>query len=166
MPAAEYDATPKEVRSFALLQIGLIGVFLVLLFFMLGGSDADYPPTWLAIALVVPIGIGAFFAERVWLSASPLPPDANTDDLQAEAVGIFAGQTVRKLFYCSAPLLPAIIVAFVGDYGGWPLVIAGFPGLAVIIWEIWPSLRNTSMTAAMLDSGGAESGLIESFRES
>jgi hypothetical protein len=166
MPSAEYDATPKEIRNFALLQIGLIGGFLVLLFFMLGGSDADYPPAWLAIALVVPIAIGAFFAERVWLSASPMPADAKPSELQAEAVGIFAGQTVRKLFYCSAPLLPAIVVAFVGDYGGWPLVIAGFPGVAVIAWETWPSLRNTSMTAAMLDSGGAESGLVESFLES
>ena len=95
-----------------------------------------------------------------------MPADAKPSELQAEAVGIFAGQTVRKLFYCSAPLLPAIVVAFVGDYGGWPLVIAGFPGVAVIAWETWPSLRNTSMTAAMLDSGGAESGLVESFLES
>ena len=44
MPSAEYDAIPKQVRNFALLQIGLVGGFLVLLFFMFGGSDADYPP--------------------------------------------------------------------------------------------------------------------------
>jgi hypothetical protein len=166
MPSAEYDATPKEIRNFAVLQIGLIGLFLVLLFFMLGGSDADYPPWWLAVALVVPLAIGAFFAERVWLSASPLPADAPADELRGEAVGVFAGQTVRRLFYTAAGLLPAIIVAFVGDYGGWPLVIAGFPGLAVIGWEVWPSLRNTSMTAAMLDSQGADSQLVESFLES
>jgi hypothetical protein len=36
----------------------------------------------------------------------------------------------------------------------------------VIAWETWPSLRNTSMTAAMLDSAGAESGLVESFLDS
>lgn len=166
MPSAEYDATAREVRNFALVQIWLAGGFLVLLFFMFGGSDADYPPAWLAISLVVPIAIGAFFAERVWLSASPLPPDAPLVEQQGRAVGIFAGQTVRKSVYCFVTLLPAAIVAIVGDYGGWPLVIAGFPGVAVIIWETYPSLRNTSMTAAMLDSRGADSGLVESFLDS
>lgn len=166
MPSAEYDATPKEIRNFALLQVGLVAGFLVLLFFMLGGSDADYPPIWMCIALVVPIAVGAFFAERVWLTASPLDPDDSVRDQRGQAIGVFAGQTVRKLFYCSIPLLPAIAVAFAGDHGGWPLVIAGFPGVAVIAWETWPSLRNTSMTAAMLDSQGAESHLVESFRES
>ena len=165
MPSAEYDATPKEVRNFALLQVGLVGGFLVLLFFMLGGSDADYPPTWLAIALVVPIAVGAFFAERVWLTAAPLSPDTPALEVRNQAVGVFAGQTVRKFFYGFATLLPGVATAFVGDYGGWPLVIVGFPGLAVIMWETWPSLRNTSMTAAMLDAKGAESHLVESFLE-
>jgi hypothetical protein len=165
MPSAEYDATPKEVRNFALLQIGLVGAFLVLLFFMFGGAVDDYPPTWLAIALVVPIAIGAFLSERVWLSASPLSADEPPFELRNQAVGVFAAQTVRKFFYCFATLLPAVVVTFVGDYGGWPLVIAGFPGLAVIGWETWPSVRNTSKTAAMLDSKGAESHLIESFLE-
>ncbi|AXT85209.1 hypothetical protein C6I20_08415 [Aeromicrobium sp. A1-2] len=165
MPSAEYDANPREIRNFSLLQVGLTGGFFVLLFFMLGGSDADYPPIWLAVLLVVLIGVGAFFAERVWLSASPLSPEADPRDVRGEAIGVFAGQTVRKLAYCEAPLLFAVLVAFVGDFGGWPLVIAGFPGLAVLAWETWPGLRNTSMTAAMLDSQGAESHLVESFLE-
>jgi hypothetical protein len=166
MPSAEYEATPKEVRNFAQLQIGLVGGFLVLLFFMLGGSDADYPPAWLAVTLVVPIAVGAFLAERVWLTASPLPADMPPPELRNQAVGLFAGQTVRKFFYCFAALLPGVIAAFVGDYGGWPLVIVGFPGIAVLMWETWPSLRNTSLTAAMLDSQGAQSHLVESFIES
>ncbi|KRC64132.1 hypothetical protein ASE12_04745 [Aeromicrobium sp. Root236] len=164
MPSAEYDATPKEVRNFALVQIGMVAAFLVALFFLFGGSDADYPPAWLAVALVVPIAVGAFFAERVWLRASPLSPETPPHELRNEAIGVFAAQTVRKFFYCFfAMIIPACAVTFAGDYGGWPLVIAGFPGLAVIGWETWPTLRNTSMTAAMLDSQGAESHLVESF---
>jgi hypothetical protein len=166
MPSAEWDADPREIRNFALTQIGLFFGFFVLLFFMLGGRDADYPPTWLAIVLVALIGVGAFFAERVWLSASPLSLEEDPREVRIQALGVFAAQSVRKLFYCSAPLLLAVVVAFVGDYGGWPLVIAGFPGIAVLAWETWPGLRNTSMTAAMLDSGGADSQLIESFRTS
>jgi hypothetical protein len=166
MPSAEYDATPRELRNFVLFQIWMAGGFLVLLFFLFGGSDADYPPVWLAIALVVPIAVGAFFAERVWLSASPLPPDVPPADQTGMAVDIFTGQTVRKSAYTFLTLLPAVVVAVVGDYGGWPLVIAGFPGVAVIIWETYPSLRNTSMTAAVLDSQGADSRLVESFLES
>jgi hypothetical protein len=52
MPSDEYQSTPAEVRKFALLQIGLTAVFLVVFFFMLGGSDAPYPPVWMAVLLV------------------------------------------------------------------------------------------------------------------
>lgn len=163
MPREEFDATPAEVRNFALLQVALTAAFFVLLFFMLGGSDADYPPVWLSIALVVLVGVAAFLAERVWLSTSPLPADLDPAEQQRLAVGVFAGQTVRKLAICEAPLLIAVLVTFVTDHGGWPLVIAGFPGLLVLVWEVWPTLRNTSMTAAMLDAKGADSRLVESF---
>jgi hypothetical protein len=165
MPSEEFDATPAEVRSFALLQVGLTAAFFVLLFFMLGGTAEDYPPVWLCLVLVALVGVGAWLAERVWLSSSPLPADADPTEARARAVGIFAGQTVRKLIYCEIPLLFSVLVGFVGGYGGWPLVVAGFPGLLVLAWEVWPSLRNTSMTAAMLDSQGAESHLVESFIE-
>lgn len=163
MPSDEYDATPAEVRSFALLQIGLTAGFLLLLFFMLGGSDADFPPIWLTVALLALVALGAFLSERVWLTGSPLPADADPAELREEAVGVFAAQTVRKLLYCELPLLVAVIVTFVAGHGGWPIVIAGFPGMLVLTWEVWPTPRNTSMTAAMLDSQGADSRLVESF---
>lgn len=163
MASEEFDASPSEVKNFALLQLGLTAGFLVLLFFMLGGSDADYPPIWLTLLLVALTGVGAFLSERVWLTATPLSADADPDEVQRQAVGIFAAQTVRKLVYCEAPLLFAVIVTFVADHGGWPLVIAGFPGLLVLAFEVWPSPRNTSMSAAMLDSQGADSQLVESF---
>ena len=110
------------------------------------------------------IALTAFFAERVWLSARPHDPDRDPEEMQAEAVGIFAGQIVRKLAYCEAGVIFAVVVGFVAPYGGWPMLIGGVPGLALIAFETWPSLRNTSMTAAMLDSEGAESGLVEAFR--
>jgi hypothetical protein len=163
MPSVEYDATAPEVRHFVLLQMALTAVFYVVLFFVLGGTDADLPPAWLSVALVVIVGVGAFLAERVWLTASPLPADGDPDRLRREAIGVFAGQTVRKLMICEVPLLIAVVVAFVVDHGAWPLVIAGFPGLLVLAWEVWPSLRNTSLCAGMLDSKGADSQLVESF---
>lgn len=163
MPSVEYEATPSEVRSFALVQIGLTAVFFVLLFFMLGDSSEPFPPVWLCVVLIALVGLGAFLAERVWLDTSPLAPSADPDEAQREAVGVFAGQTVRKLVYCEVPLLIAVGVAFVTDHGGWPLVVAGFPGLLVLVWEVYPSPRNTSLTAAVLDSQGAESQLVESF---
>ncbi len=143
--------------------MALTAAFYVLLFFVLGGIDADFPPAWLAVALVVLVGIGGFLANRVWLTGTPLPADAEPELVRRDAIGIFAGQTVRKLMFCEAPLLIAVIIAFVTNYGGWPFVIAGFPGLLVLAWEVWPTLRNTSKCAAMLDSQGADSQLVESF---
>ena len=165
MSSAEYDATPAEVRRYAVLQLVLVGGFLVLLFFMNGGDDADFSPWWAVAVQLVLIGVGTFLAERVWLTASPLPADADPAALRDQAVGIFAAQTVRKLLYCTAPLLFGVVLALVTDHGGWPVAVAGFPGLLVLTWEIWPTVRNTSMTAAMLDSRGADSQLVESFRE-
>jgi hypothetical protein len=163
MPSVEYADNPRELRNFAMLQWTLTAGFFVLLFWMLGGTDADFPPVWLAGALVATVIAGTVFAERAWHSVRPLPVDTNARDLRGTAVGIFAKLTVRKLIFCEVPLLLAVLVAFVTPYAGWPLVIAGFPGLLVLAWETWPSLRNTSMAAAMLDAAGAKSGLVESF---
>ena len=164
MPSPEYETSPSEVRTFAYLQLGLTTVFLILLFFAFGGTGGAFPPWWVIVMLLAVNGITAILAERVWLSARPMDPDADPDELQAEAVGIFAGQIVRKLAFCEAGVIFAVIVGFVTPYGGWPMLIGGVPGLALIAFETWPSLRNTSMTAAMLDSEGAESGLVEAFR--
>ncbi len=163
MPSAEYNASPREIRNFAALQLGITGAFLVALFAICGGTDADYPPPWLSAALIVPLMVAAVFAERVWLNGSPLPAGPDRSRLQSEAVDVFASQTFRKLLYVEAAMLPAVVVAFVGSYGAWPIVIAGFPGILLLAWETYPTRRNVSRTAAMLDSRGAESGLVEGF---
>ncbi len=163
MPSAEYNTSPREIRNFATLQLALTGAFLVILFLLNGGSDANYPPTWLAVLLVIPIPVAAFLAERVWLSASPLSPSADSVQLRAEALSIYTSHTVRKLIYVEAAMLPGVIAAFVAPYGGWPIVIVGFPGILLLAWATWPTLRNVSRTAAMLDAGGAKSGLVEGF---
>ncbi len=164
MQTPEYETSPSEVRTFAFLQLGLTTVFLVLLFFAFGGTSGTFPPWWLIAVLLAVNALTAFLAERVWLSARPMSPDRDPDEMQAEAVGVFASQIVRKLAYCEAGVIFAVVVGFIAPYGGWPMLIGGVPGLALLAFETWPSLRNTSMTAAMLDSDGAESRLVEAFR--
>jgi hypothetical protein len=164
MQTPEYETSPSEVRTFALLQLGLMAVFLTLLFLAFGGIDADRPPWWIIALLLAVVAICGFLAERVWMSARPLEPGGDPEELKVRAVGIFAGQVVRKLAYCTAAVVFAVAVGFVGPWGGWPMLIGGVPGLALLTFETWPSLRNTTITEAMLDSGGAESGLVEAFR--
>jgi len=164
MPSAEYNTTPREIRNFAALQLGLTGVFLVIMFAINGTTDADYPPAWLSAVLVVPIVVAVVLAERVWLTGEPLPADLDRLELTSRSLDAYASQTFRKLIYVEASMLLAVIVAFAGSYGGWPIVIAGFPGILLLAWEIYPTRHNTSRTAAMLDSRGAESGLVEGFR--
>lgn len=164
MRTPEYETSPSEVRTFAFLQLGLTTVFLALLFLAFGGTGADLPPWWLIAVLLAVVAITGFLAERVWLRARPINPRGDPDEMQAQAVGIFAGQIVRKLAYCEAGVIFAVVVGFVAPYGGWPMLIGGVPGLALLAFETWPSLRNISMTEAMLDSEGAKSGLVEAFR--
>jgi hypothetical protein len=164
MQTPEYETSPSEVRTFALLQLGLMAVFLTLLFLAFGGTGADLPPWWIIASLLVVVAISFVLAERVWMSTPPLAPDGDPDEMKAKAVGIFAGQVVRKLAYCTAAVVIAVVVGFVGPWGGWPMLIGGVPGLAVLAFETWPSLRNTSISEAMLDAEGVESGLVEAFR--
>ncbi len=164
MASPDYDTSPSEIRTFANIQLVITTVFLGLMFFAFGGINEPFPPWWLVVLLLGAVAVSAFFAERVWLSAEPMRPDGDPEELQAEAVGIFAGQVVRKLAYCMIGVVFSVIVGFVSSYGGWPVLIGGVPALALIAFETWPSLRNTSMTAAMLDAEGADSGLVEAFR--
>lgn len=164
MPLAEYETSPQEVRRFALLQIGLTAGFVVLIFLTLGGTDADLPPWWVLAVLLVVVFAAGVLSERVWLQSSPLDPDEDPEELERRAVGIYAAQTVRKLMYCEGAVLLAILISFIGTWGGWPILLAGVPGLFLLGFETWPGLRNLTMTAAMLEADGAETRLVESFR--
>jgi hypothetical protein len=164
MRIPEFDASPSEIRAFALVQVLLVGVFLALLFWAFGGRDGNFPAWWLIIPLLAaPVG-AAYFSERVWLEATPLDPADPADAQKEQAVSVFAGQTLLKLYACTASIVFAFIIGFLfRQYAGWPIIIGGVPSLAVMAFEIWPSARNTSMTQVMLDANGADSGLSSSF---
>ncbi len=164
MPAPEYETSPSEVRTFAFLQLGLTTVFLALLFLAFGGFDADLPPWWLIAILLLVVALAGFMAERVWMTSAPLDPTEDPETLRTRAVGIFAGQVIRKLAYCEASVIFAVMVGFIGPYGGWPMLIGGVPGLLLLAFETWPSLRNVTITEAMLEADGANAGLVEAFR--
>lgn len=164
MVRADYQASPREVKTFAVVEIVMTAVFMVLLYFALGGLDAPFLPWWMIVLLLAVVAVSGFFAERVWLQAEPLDPDDSPDSLRDQALGAYAAQTVRKLWICNASIGIAIVVAFVTDHGAWPLVVGGIPGLLLLTWEIWPSLRNLSMSEVILEDEGARSGLVESFR--
>ncbi len=165
MPSDSTVSSAKDIRKFTLIQLAITIAFLALIFWMFDGTGGDYPAIWLPITLVVAVAVGAFFSERVWLSASPLDPAEDPGVNQVKALETFTNQTIRKLIISEIPLLIAVVACFVGNVG-WPVLIAGIPGIAVQAWETIPHLRNTSMTAAILDSKGAESRLVENFRTS
>ena len=113
MQTPEYETSPSEVRTFAFLQLGLTTVFLFLLFFAFGGTSGAFPPWWLIAVLLGVVAITGFLTERVWLRARPMSPHSDPDEMQAEAVGIFAGQIVRKLAFCEAGVIFTVVVGFV-----------------------------------------------------
>lgn len=166
MPSESSAATAKEIRKFVILQLVITTVFLAVVFWMFDGTDADYPPIWLVVALMVAIAVAAFFSERVWLRGTPLDPTKSPETNEALALEAYANQTLRRLIYGEVPLLLAVLACFIGDWGGWPVLVVALPGLAVQAYETWPHLRSTSMSAAILDSEGAESQLVENFARS
>jgi hypothetical protein len=165
MRIPEFDASPSEIRAFAVVQVLLVAVFVTLLFFAFGGRDGEFPAWWLILLLLAAPAGAAFFSERVWLEAEPLDPADSADEQQSQAVSVFAGQTLLKLYACTASIIFAILMGFIFDrYAGWPILIGGVPSIAVLAFEIWPSVRNTAMTQVMLDANGAESGLSAAFQ--
>jgi hypothetical protein len=164
MRIPEFDASPAEIRGFAVVQVVLVGVFLMVLFWAFGGRDGAFPPWWLIVPLVAAPAAAAFFAERVWLDGRPLDPADPPDEVTSRAVSVFAGQTLLKLYLCTASIIFAIIIGFVfRNHAGWPILIGGLPSLAVMAFEIWPSTRNTAMTEVMLNANGADSKLVQAF---
>jgi len=171
MPSDSPASTAKEIRKFAILQFAFTIAFLAVVFWSFGGTDGAYPPIWLVVVLMAAIAVAAFFSERVSLTGTPLDPAETPENNQRIALETYASQTLRKLIYSEAPLLLAVLACFAGifggnGYGGWPVLITALPGLALQAWETWPHLRNTSRSAAVLDSKGAESKLVENFRRS
>ncbi|WP_374999572.1 hypothetical protein [Aeromicrobium sp. CTD01-1L150] len=164
MIPAEYDSSPKEIRSFAALQVVITAVFLIALFLILGGVSAPRPPWWAMLALLVPVAIAAWFAERVWTRTPSLDPETDEEEQRRRAVAIFAGQTVRRLAICQVPVILTILVTFVAPWGAWPLVVAAVPAVALLAWETTPTLHSTSLTEVLLDADGAQSGLVEAFK--
>jgi hypothetical protein len=164
MRIPEFDASPAEIRGFAVVQVLLVGVFLLVLFWAFGGRDGTIPPWWLIIPLLAAPAAAAFFSERVWLEARPLDPADPPEDVNSQAVSVFAGQTLLKLYFCTASIIFAIVIGFVfRNHAGWPILIGGVPSLAVMAFEIWPSARNTSMTEVMLNADGADAKLVQTF---
>lgn len=166
MPSESSAATAREIRKFVFLQLVITAVFLAVVYWIFNDTAADYPPIWFVVALMVAIAVAAFCSERVWLRGTPLDPAESADVNQVLALEQYANQTLRKLIYSEIPLLIAVLACFVADWGGWPVLIVALPGLAVQAYETWPHLRSTSMTAAILDSEGAESLLVENFARS
>ncbi len=164
MPTESPATIAKDIRKFAIIQIVITTAFLIFIFWAFGGTQAARPPIWVFVLLLATIGVAAFFAEQVWLKVAALDPERTADDNQRLALDAFTSQTMRRLLISEAPLLVAVLTCFIGPWGGWPVLISAIPGLALQTFETYPSLRNTSMAAAIMDSAGAESRLIENFR--
>lgn len=162
---AEYDSSPKEVRNFAALQVVITAVFVLILYLALGGVDAPRPAWWVLVMLFLPTVIAGVLAERVWMSAPALDPTDPPQEQQRRGVAIFAAHTVRRLAICQAPVIVSILVTFVAPWAAWPLVVGAVPAIALLAFETTPGLRNTALTEVLLDSDGAESHLVEAFRE-
>ena len=93
MRIPEFDASPTEIRGFAIVQVVLVGVFLAVLFWAFGGRDGTIPPWWLIIPLLAAPAAAAYFSERVWLEARPIDPADPPEEATSKAVSVTSGNT-------------------------------------------------------------------------
>lgn len=163
MAQKEYETTPAGLRTFVLVQVGVTTGICVLIFWLLGDVQEPFPPLWLVAALLVPVAVGAFFAERVWMRGRPINPSDDPEIQRDTGVAVLAGQTVRKTWICELPIMLAVFVAFLAGHSGWPILTTAPLGILVLAFETWPSLRNVAMTEIMLNAHGAQADVIDAF---
>ena len=154
-------ATVAEIRRLVAVQVALTAAFLLAAFVLLDYLDADAPAIWWMVVALFVVVAGAVLAERSWMSVPALP--ATDEHPHESALEAYVAHTLRKFAYCEGAVLVCVLLAFLSGTAGWLIVIAGVPGLAVLAFETWPSLRNVSLAEVSLDAEGATSGLVEAF---
>lgn len=168
---ADRTPSPTELRRFVMVQWALALVFLIVMGIIskqLSGPGYVYPPVWLIAILMALVVTCAVVTERAYRSITPLDPDHTPETWQEQSMRVFASQTGRAAIVSVIPLLAAAVISvgWARLWGPWPIIVTALPALAILIWETWPHSRNTSITAAMLDADGAESGLVARFLRS
>jgi hypothetical protein len=163
MAHREYETTPLGLRKFVLGQIGVTAGFCVLIFWLLGDIQEPFPPLWLVGALLASVVVAGLLAERVWMRGQPLDPNEQAYSQRQTGLAVLAGQTVRKTWICTMPIILSVLTAFLAGHSGWPILTTAPLGIAVLTFEAWPSLRNVAMTEIMLNSRGAKADVLEAF---
>lgn len=158
------DTTPSldDLKRIARLQVALVAVGLTVIAVLNGGLDlVDFPPVWFLVALAAVLALGTLLAERLGFAADPIAPQASDDAQFALAAKHYQSRMMLRLALTEGALLVIALATFAFEYGRWPVVLAGLPGLAIMAFEVWPSIRNVEKIAAALESEGQPSHLLE-----
>lgn len=160
-----FDTVPtaRDLRRAAMVQLGLAVVFGAGSFWARDGLRPEFPPWWVVLLLLIAVVAGLVLAERVPYRAEPIDPALGGERAREAAMTAFGDQIVRRLLYTGVPVGLVIAAAYVFDHGGWPILLVGPVALAVMVFETWPSLRTVTLSAVILESAGAQTGLVEEF---
>lgn len=154
---------PAELRRSATIHVGLTAAFLGVVIVLRGGTNASPPPWWLLVALLAIVAVGAAVAERVPYAADPIDPSLTGEKARDAAALALARQTLRRFVITGGPLVIVVLASFLFEHGGWPMILIGPIGVLVMAVETWPSRRNVSVSAALLEAEGARTGLVDAY---
>lgn len=163
MSSNDTAPSPEELRRAVTLQVGLSAVFCAVIAVLRGGIDAPLPSWWLLALLVLVIAGTGYAAGRVPYTATPIDPAWSATAAHEASLTAFARQTFLRMAITGGGLAVVVLTSFAVEHAGWPIILGAPLGLAAMAWSTWPGLRNASITAAVLETAGARTGLVEAF---
>jgi hypothetical protein len=140
---------------------GAIPVMALAMWFVLAADGiGDFPETW-APSVVLAAAAGAYaFCELAGFRTPPLEPsDRRPGEVEMESWQRFTTSTFVRFAICEGVFLISIPLAFVVD-SFWVVLLGAVIALPLVLWEVWPGVRNQQRFAASLEARGVPSYLV------
>lgn len=152
---------PMHLKLIVLMLISGMLLVSVVVFGVTGGFAGEDLPVWVTFGLpILVVGCTTLVSWR-WTRPSPIPADDPAP--RDTAVSRLTQHLATSFAILEVPVIAGIILSFMLDAGGWPILIAAVPTLASVGFSLWPSRTNLERFTTALESAGAQTGLREAF---
>ncbi len=151
-------AAAQSIRVLALAVLGAPVLMAIVVWFAVVPASEDLP-VWVVAAEIAVVVTGWLTAQTVGFRTEPLTSSDGPD----VALERFRTGMMLRFAVTEAPIILAMALTFMLPYGAWPFLAALVLGLPLMVHQVWPSRRVVTKVASQLESGGTQSGLLDTF---